>query len=242
MKRRSFSNFGKAVGFVLAAAFLATIAVDRAGAIESTQLESNFQSYPVLNVASATPLVMLNLSRDTTLFSRAYNDYSALIPGSTAIQTTYSDQVEYYGYFDSEKCYTYSSDTLFQPVLSSVIRRRHRRIIIVPATGAAISSTGRPCRASMMCASCSMAACAIPIARQAPYLNAPIFRRMDMPGPVLQRHGYRESHTVHFHFRNQFDTGGHGENIRQTRSRKLLGWVKQLLDADFDQCHRIDHD
>ncbi len=80
----------------------------------SGQQESAFQSNPVLNVSSATPLVMLNLSRDTLLFSRAYNDYSALIPGSSAVQTTYSDQVEYYGYFDSEKCYSYSSD-IFTP-------------------------------------------------------------------------------------------------------------------------------
>ena len=54
----------------------------------------NFQSNPVVNFASATPLVMLNLSRDTTLFSRAYNDYSALIPQDTTdIQTSYFDMV-----------------------------------------------------------------------------------------------------------------------------------------------------
>ena len=86
-----------------------------ASAALSTQQEPAFQSNPVLNVSSSTPLVMLNFSKDQLLFFKAYNDFTALDPAHTdVVQTTYVDTIDYYGYFDSAKCYAYASD-IFTP-------------------------------------------------------------------------------------------------------------------------------
>ena len=92
---------------VAAAALFGALSV--ASAAQSTQQEPAFQSNPVLNVSSSTPLVMLNFSKDQLLFFKAYNDFTALRSGDPTIQTTYYDTIDYYGYFDSAKCYTYGS-------------------------------------------------------------------------------------------------------------------------------------
>ena len=62
---------------------------------------------------SAMPRVMLAMSRDHQLYIKAYTDYSDLDKDGI-LDTTYNDSVDYYGYFDSNKCYTYSSN-MFQP-------------------------------------------------------------------------------------------------------------------------------
>lgn len=54
------------------------------------------------------PLVMLALSNDHQLYFKAYNDYSDL-DGDGDVETTYEDAIDYYGYFDSNRCYTYSA-------------------------------------------------------------------------------------------------------------------------------------
>jgi len=66
-----------------------------------------------LFIASTEPRVMLVASRDHQLSMKAYTDYSDL-DGDGALDTTYKDSFAYYGYFDSEKCYTYSSG-VFSP-------------------------------------------------------------------------------------------------------------------------------
>ena len=66
--------------------------------------------------ASTEPRVMLLLSRDHLLSIKAYTDYSDL-DGDGSLDTTYNDAVEYYGYFDSAKCYSYDSgDSRFEPI------------------------------------------------------------------------------------------------------------------------------
>ncbi len=110
MKRGKYSK-NPAVRLLLASlAFVGAWATSAFGT-QSTQQEVNFQSNPVLNVSSSTPLVMLNLSKDQLLFFKAYNDFSILDPVNQpgVTQTTYSDTIDYYGYFDSAKCYTYGS-------------------------------------------------------------------------------------------------------------------------------------
>jgi len=57
---------------------------------------------------SAPPLVMLMLEKDEKLFHRAYNDFSDL-DSDGQMETTYKHSVDYYGYFDSYKCYRYTS-------------------------------------------------------------------------------------------------------------------------------------
>jgi len=73
-------------------------------------------SYGALSIAQA-PLyvganvkaqVMLDLSKDNQLYGKAFNDYTDL-DGDGLIETTYKHGIDYYGYFDSYKCYDYNS-------------------------------------------------------------------------------------------------------------------------------------
>ncbi|MFW6357171.1 MAG: pilus assembly protein [bacterium] len=50
---------------------------------------------------------MLMMSNDHQLYIKAYTDYSDL-NGDGLLETTYTNSYDYYGYFDSRKCYTYS--------------------------------------------------------------------------------------------------------------------------------------
>ncbi len=68
---------------------------------------------PLFLVTYAEPLVMLNMSNDHQLYFKAYDDYSNLDSSSEA-ETTYKHSIDYYGYFDSDKCYSYSSG-IFEP-------------------------------------------------------------------------------------------------------------------------------
>ena len=71
-------------------------------------LAGNYTHQPITTVESAPPVVMLNMTRDHQLFYKAYNDYSDL-DNDGAPETTYKHSINYYGYFDTAKCYTYSS-------------------------------------------------------------------------------------------------------------------------------------
>ena len=90
----------------------------------STDTITKFNSVPISSTGnSVTPLVMLNLSRDHQLTYKAYNDFSDLDNDvDKKPETTYADNVDYYGYFDSKKCYTYytSPDNHFHPVALAV--------------------------------------------------------------------------------------------------------------------------
>lgn len=68
------------------------------------------------NIATATPrpMMMLNMSKDHQLFYRAYDEYSDL-DGDKQPETTYKHSFNYYGYFDTNKCYSYGSG-VFTPV------------------------------------------------------------------------------------------------------------------------------
>ncbi|WP_081616693.1 pilus assembly protein [Thiobacillus thioparus] len=54
------------------------------------------------------PRMMLVMSRDHQLSMKAYNDYSDL-NGDGVLDTSYTDTVEYYGYFNPKRCYSYTS-------------------------------------------------------------------------------------------------------------------------------------
>jgi type IV pilus assembly protein PilY1 len=62
---------------------------------------------PNVQSESGKPMVMLNMSRDHQLFYRAYNEYTDINFDGTP-DTTYNHSIDYYGYFDPYKCYTYS--------------------------------------------------------------------------------------------------------------------------------------
>ena len=70
---------------------------------------------PLFLVTSSDPLVMLNMSNDHQLFYKAYDDWSD-VNDDNLLDTTYKHDIDYYGYFDSYKCYTYdTSDQRFEP-------------------------------------------------------------------------------------------------------------------------------
>lgn len=65
--------------------------------------------------ASVSPMVMLTMSRDHTLYYAAYNDASDLT-GDGVVNLRYSpEDIDYYGYFDSFMCYRYINNR-FEPV------------------------------------------------------------------------------------------------------------------------------
>lgn len=76
----------------------------------------NLSQQPLF-IASTQPRIMLLLSRDHELSRKAYTDYSDLSsPPDGVLDTTYTDAVDYYGYFDSKRCYVYDSgDGRFEP-------------------------------------------------------------------------------------------------------------------------------
>ena len=77
----------------------------------------NFAQAPLFIGANVPPKVMLTISKDQQLYKKAYNDYSDL-DGDGNIETTYKHSISYYGYFDSSKCYGYSTaNTRFEPQL-----------------------------------------------------------------------------------------------------------------------------
>jgi Tfp pilus tip-associated adhesin PilY1 len=77
---------------------------------------SDFENMPLdIVTEGVTPLVMIATSNDHQLFYAAYNDYTDLDDDGVA-DTTYTHSIDYYGYFDSYKCYIYdTSDARFEP-------------------------------------------------------------------------------------------------------------------------------
>lgn len=72
---------------------------------------------PLYLTVSTPPLVLLTMARDHKLYYEAYNDYSDL-NGDGQIDTGYKPAIEYYGYFDSYKCYAYENDIFVPKAMS----------------------------------------------------------------------------------------------------------------------------
>ncbi|UCV29630.1 pilus assembly protein [Ferribacterium limneticum] len=64
---------------------------------------------PLFISAQADPRVMLVASRDHQLFIKAYTDYSDL-DGDGFLDTAFTPYIEYDGYFNPRKCYTYQNN------------------------------------------------------------------------------------------------------------------------------------
>lgn len=90
---------------------IALAAATRAPALELAQ-------YPLYQAPPRKPMVMLTMSKDHPIFYKAYDDYSDLDSDGIA-DTSYKHSIDYYGYFDSGKCYTYSSGIFVPSALSS---------------------------------------------------------------------------------------------------------------------------
>ncbi len=75
----------------------------------------NLFNAPYLAGQGIPPYVMLTMTKDQQLFKKAYDDYSDLDEDGK-LDTTYKHSINYYGYFDSSKCYSYSdSNRRFEP-------------------------------------------------------------------------------------------------------------------------------
>jgi type IV pilus assembly protein PilY1 len=82
----------------------------------NAQSVADYRAVPPLLAESATPMVMLAMSNDHQLFYKAYTDFDDL-DGDGSADTTYKNDLEYVGYFDSYKCYVYNTTSkIFEPV------------------------------------------------------------------------------------------------------------------------------
>lgn len=111
---------------ILLALLLFLTDLSLASAEVTTDTNANFTKIPLnLTGNDVPPLVMLNVSRDHQLSYKAYNDYSDL-DGDGIPETTYQDSIEYYGYFDSAKCYSYdTSNNRFVPAAMATGPNNH---------------------------------------------------------------------------------------------------------------------
>jgi type IV pilus assembly protein PilY1 len=70
---------------------------------------------PYLSGEEVPPMVMLAVTKDQQLFKKAYDDFSD-VDGDGTLDTNYKHTIDYYGYFDPYKCYTYSAgNARYQP-------------------------------------------------------------------------------------------------------------------------------
>jgi len=89
----------------IALAGLAALIIPLSAAVS----DYNIAQEPLYGKQSQPPLMMMVMSRDEQLFNKAYSDYSDL-NGDGVLDTTYLDAFDYGGYFDSNLCYSYSSN------------------------------------------------------------------------------------------------------------------------------------
>ncbi|MEZ4600198.1 MAG: PilC/PilY family type IV pilus protein [Syntrophotaleaceae bacterium] len=102
MKNRiQLSRRFKIAGVVLGLLLISTYWGTAAFGIDMSQL-------PLFLTQDVPPLNLLVLGRDHKLYYEAYNDASDL-NGDGKLDIRYDPTIEYYGYFDSFKCYTYDS-------------------------------------------------------------------------------------------------------------------------------------
>lgn len=110
----------------LAFIFTSTLSINNAYAA----ISATYAATPATSAAAGTttpPLVMLVMSNDHQLFTKAYTDYNDIIDATVSpavagtdgiLETTYTDSFDYYGYFDSNRCYTFGSGT-FSPATNT---------------------------------------------------------------------------------------------------------------------------
>ncbi len=122
--RSSFSGLLR--GLALSLAFLPAVWSGTAAAANlSNRNMVDFAAQPLLTVQSVPPLVMLVMSMDHQYFQKAYNDYTDLNNDGT-VDRSYTDTIEYYGYFHSERCYEYSdTGKLFVPKATATGTNKH---------------------------------------------------------------------------------------------------------------------
>lgn len=96
---------------------LFSLIVTGLGGAPLTSHAASLANAPMYITSSQPPLIMLTMGRDHKLYYEAYNDYSDL-NGDGKLDVGYKPSIEYYGYFDSYKCYSYTGG-IFTPVAMS---------------------------------------------------------------------------------------------------------------------------
>jgi type IV pilus assembly protein PilY1 len=78
------------------------------GALAAPPGQLDLSQSPLFYGVQQKPIVMLNLTKDNQLHFKAYTDYSDLDDDGIP-ELTYKHSFNYYGYWDSQKCYEYKS-------------------------------------------------------------------------------------------------------------------------------------
>ncbi len=73
---------------------------------------------PLFLTQDVPPIVLLTMGRDHKLYYEAYNDATDL-NGDGTLDIGYQPSINYYGYFDSFKCYSYSSGVFVPQAVTS---------------------------------------------------------------------------------------------------------------------------
>ncbi|RAP38597.1 hypothetical protein B1207_01590 [Legionella quinlivanii] len=93
------------------------------GILTSQAATLNLSQTPLFISSSVAPLTMLILERDHKLYFEAYNDASD-INGDDIIDLRFNPAIDYYGYYDSYKCYGYSGlQQFFYPVSATSTKK-----------------------------------------------------------------------------------------------------------------------
>lgn len=128
-KRVFFNAIGDAIvgiarSFLVCTAMLLGIVVTMVTAVAAIDIAQS----PLFLSTPTNPRVMLVMSRDDQLYIKAYTDYTPLDSTKPyTVDSTYNNVIDYYGYFDSSKCYTYSvSNKRFEPAGSATTTPPHQ--------------------------------------------------------------------------------------------------------------------
>lgn len=109
MKQMRILNVGVVIGFILSVCCF--FLVDKAQAAAQTAYTPTMGDYcasPPFLAGYVPPQVLFTLGKDHKFYYSAYNDASD-IDNDGKLETTYLHSFNYYGYFDSNKCYNYAS-------------------------------------------------------------------------------------------------------------------------------------
>lgn len=99
-------TYKKLVSFIFALCQATLLAIPAANAAPPGPLD--LAQVPLFYGLQQKPIVMLNLTKDHQLHFKAYTDYSDL-DGDGIPELTYKHSFNYYGYWDSSKCYSYQN-------------------------------------------------------------------------------------------------------------------------------------
>jgi len=112
-----YTSFVSSIGRSFGRAFFAAICV----ANSATSSAGSIAQSPLFLGVNAPPLVLITMGRDHKLYYEAYNDASDL-NGDGVLDVGYNPAIDYFGYFDSYKCYSYGSG-IFSPTARTMTKK-----------------------------------------------------------------------------------------------------------------------